>query len=313
MKLTQPLQKTSRPWLVVITGPTGVGKTRLCADLASVFNSSVISADSRQMFREMKIGTAVPSPDQMKKSKHYFIGNLSIHDYYNASMFEYESLELLKILFESTKIVFMTGGSGLYIDALCHGIDDLPTVDPELRKNLSKEYRLYGMKWLRDHLKKLDPVHYERVDLKNPKRMLKAVEISLMTGKPYSSYLTSRKKERFFNVFKIGLNRERKELYKIINYRVDKMMKQGLLKEAETLYEYRHLNALNTVGYKELFDYIEGSITLEKAVELIKRNSRRYAKRQLTWMAKDKEIQWFHPDDYLRISDLIETRTGIKP
>ncbi len=305
------MQKRLRPYLIVITGPTGVGKTRICTELASTFNSPVISADSRQMYREMNIGTAVPSLHQLKKVKHYFIGNLSIHDYYNASMFERDCLELLEKLFETEKIVFMAGGSGLYIDAVCRGIDDLPSVDNELREELTAKYRSHGIIWLRSKLKKLDPEHYRVVDLKNPNRILKALEISLMTGKPYSSFLTGKKTERNFNIVKTGLNLARKELYEIINSRVDAMIEKGLLNEAEGLYPFRHLNALNTVGYKELFDYLDGHTTFDKAVELIKRNSRRYAKRQLTWLSKDKDIQWFHPDDMIKILDVIRNRTGI--
>ncbi len=306
------MQTTNKPFLIIITGPTGVGKTRLCINLATAFNAPVISADSRQMYKEMKIGTAVPTSYQLKKVNHYFVNNLSIHDYYNASMFETESLDLLKKLFTCKKIVFMAGGSNLYIDAVCKGIDDLPTVDQGLRKDLSTKYQSNGIAWLRVQLKKLDPDHYEVVDLRNPNRMLKALEISLMTGKPYSSFLKREKKERFFNIIKIGLTRERNELYNIINSRVDEMMDQGLLKEAGTLYPFRHLNALNTVGYKELFDYFEEKTSLNQAIELIKRNSRRYCKRQLTWLAKDKEIHWFNPDDQTLIFDFIENQTGME-
>ena len=311
LMFSSQLQKRPRPYLIVITGPTGVGKTRICTELAAAFDSPVISADSRQMYREMKIGTALPSLQQLKKAKHYFIGNLSIHDYYNASMFEMECLELLEKLFETKKIVFMAGGSGLYIDAVCRGIDDLPAVESELRDELAAQYRSHGIMWLRSKLKKLDPEHYKVVDLKNPNRILKALEISLMTGKPYSSFLTGKITERNFGVVKTGLNLERKKLYEIINSRVDKMLEEGLLKEAESLYRFRHLNALNTVGYKELFDYMDGSATFEKAVELIKRNSRRYAKRQLTWLARDKDIQWFHPENLTGILNFIVKQTGI--
>ncbi len=303
----------SRPYLVVITGPTGVGKTSVCTKLAAAYGTSVISADSRQMYREMKTGTAVPSGSQLKTAKHYFIGNLSINDYYNASMFEVESLELLKRLFKEKSIVFMAGGSGLYIDAVCSGIDDLPAVDKELRNELAEQYRLKGISWLRLQMKKLDPDYYEKVDLRNPNRILKAVEVSLMTGKPYSSFLTSTKKNRYFGVIKIGLNTERNKLYEIINSRVDKMIDKGLLKEAENLYRYRNFNALNTVGYKELFAYMDGDITYEKAVDLIKRNSRRYAKRQLTWFARDKDIHWFSPENIKGITDKIIQETGLNP
>ncbi len=300
-------------YLIVITGPTGVGKTQVSTDIASTFKAPVISADSRQFYREMKIGTAVPAPTQLEKARHYFIGNLSIHDYYNASMFEVESLDLLTKLFTETNLILMTGGSCLYLDAVCQGIDDLPPVDPGIRKDIAAEYHSKGLSWLRQKLKMLDPDHYEIVDLKNPNRMLKAIEISLMTGRPYSSFLTREKKERKFNIVKIGLNLERKELYDKINSRVDEMIEMGLPEEAKDLYRFRHLNALNTVGYKELFLYIEGKTSLGRAIELIKRNSRRYAKRQLTWLAKDKEITWFHPSDLQGIIKLIEKQTGINP
>jgi tRNA dimethylallyltransferase len=303
----------TRPWLIVITGPTCIGKTELCIELASAFDSPVISADSRQMYREMKIGTAVPSPRQLNRVKHYFIGNLSVNDYYNASLYEIETISLLEKLFSSRSIVFMAGGSGLYVDAVCRGIDDLPAVDPELRKDLAEKYRLFGIAWLRQQLKKLDPEHFEIVDLKNPNRILKALEISIMTGKPYSSFLTRKKKERDFGIIKIGLNRDRKELYELINSRVDEMIKKGLPGEAARLYRFRHLNALNTVGYKELFDRMDGKTSLDKAVELIKRNTRHYAKRQLTWLAKDNNINWFHPGEYNRIIDFIIEKTGTAP
>jgi tRNA dimethylallyltransferase len=303
----------SSRYLAVITGPTGIGKTRLCTGLAEMYGSPVISADSRQMYREMKIGTAVPSEDELKRVKHYFIGNLSVHDYYNASIFERETLDLLNDLFKIHGLVFMAGGSGLYIDAVCNGIDDLPGIDPNLRKELTEKYRELGIGWLRQMVKKLDPEHYQVVDLKNPKRMLKAVEVSLMTGKPYSSYLGREKKERGFTPVKIGLKLPREELYERINRRVDRMVADGLVGEAGDLYPLRHLNALNTVGYKELFEYIGGNITLETAVGLIKRNSRHYAKRQMTWLARDTGIKWFHPDDTGLIIDYIADQTGIKP
>jgi tRNA dimethylallyltransferase len=304
-------RETARPYLIVITGPTGVGKTRVCTDLASRFRAPVISADSRQMYREMKIGTAVPEQAQLEKVKHYFIGNLSVHDYYNASMFEMESLALLETLFKKVNPVFMAGGSGLYIDAVCKGIDDLPAVDFGLRNELAEKYHSNGIAWLRQKLKQLDAEYYKIVDLKNPKRMLKAVEICLITGKPYSSFLLRKKKKRNFGIVKIGLNLDRKELYERINRRVDEMIRQGLIDEAAGLYPLRHLNALNTVGYRELFDYIEGKTSMEKAIELIKRNSRRYAKRQLTWLARDGETKWFHPGDQQGIWAFIEDRTGI--
>jgi tRNA dimethylallyltransferase len=302
---TVKLGNSAKKCLIVITGPTGVGKTQLCTELAHAFDSPVLSADSRQMYREMKIGTAVPSPEQLEKVKHYFIGKLSVDDYYNASMFEMEAIELLDELFRGRNIVFMAGGSGLYVDAVCYGIDDLPASDPQIREFLTRKYKESGISWLRDELKNLDSDHFYTVDLKNPKRILKALEICYITGKPYSSFLTGKKKDRYFKIIKIGLNLDRKELYEIINRRVDDMMSQGLIEEVKHLCGFRHLNALNTVGYKELFEYLDGKISLDRAVELIKRNSRRYAKRQLTWLAKDKNINWFHPGEYGLIYDYI--------
>jgi tRNA dimethylallyltransferase len=312
MEKNDRADKNSGHCLAVITGPTGVGKTRVSTDLASAFGAPVISADSRQMYRELKIGTAVPSSQELAKAEHYFIGNISIHNYYNASIFETEAISLLDDLFKKSKLVFMAGGSGLYIDAVCKGIDDLPAVDPDLRKDLAAKYRMKGIAWLRQKLKRLDPLHYEVVDLRNPNRMLKAIEISLMTGKPYSSYLKRADKERTFNIFKIGLNYGREILYETINNRVDIMFEQGLVEEAKSLFPFRHLNALNTVGYKELFGYMEGKYTLEKARELIKRNSRHYAKRQLTWLARDREIKWFHPSDQQDMIMFIENQAGIR-
>lgn len=288
-----------------------MGKTRIATDLALAFETSVLSADSRQIYREMKIGTAVPAPAQLKKAAHYFIASHSVKDYYNASMFEMESLALLEKLFTERKVVVMAGGSGLYIDAVCGGIDDLPSVNPLLRKELAAEYRSKGIGWLRDKLHKLDPEHYKVVDTGNPKRMLKAVEISIMAGKPYSAFLTGKKKERDFKIIRTGLNRERTELYDRINARVDEMMENGLKEEARELYPYRHLNALNTVGYKELFEHFDGRISLDRAVEMIKQNSRHYAKRQLTWLGRDKDIKWFHPERYDLILEYIEKETGI--
>jgi len=296
--------------LVVILGPTGIGKTGMGIMLANHFKTEIISADSRQIYREMEIGTAVPSADQRKKAKHHFIQTRSIHDYYNASMFEMEVLDLLEKLFLKKDILLLVGGSGLYVDAVCKGIDDIPTIDPEVRKNLVDQYNKEGIESLRRQLKYLDPEYYSNVDLKNHKRILKALEISLMTGQPYSSFLTKQPKVRNFQILKIGLNRERRELYEIIDQRVDSMVRSGLAEEAKTLFAYCKINALNTVGYKELFEHFEGKHTLEEAIRLIKRNSRRYAKRQLSWFSRDKEIAWFHPDDREEIIHFIEKKTS---
>jgi tRNA dimethylallyltransferase len=250
------------------------------------------------MYREMRIGTAVPTDEELAEVPHHFIGNLSIRDYYNVSMFEQECLQLLDRLFAKYQTVVMTGGSGLYIDALCKGIDDFPTVDPEIRQTVAGWFKNEGIEYLRRQLKMLDPEHYAKVDLRNHKRIMKAIEVSLQTGKPYSSHLSTQRQKRPFEIEKIVLNRPREELYKRINHRTTLMMQEGLLEEAEALYPYRHLNALNTVGYKELFAYMDGQYNLDTAVELIRRNTRRYAKRQLTWFVRDKEMIWRYPEEY---------------
>ena len=278
--------------LIVITGPTAVGKTSIAIEVAKALRTEIISCDSRQMYCEMRIGTAVPTAEELADVPHHFIGNLSIHDYYNVSMFEQECLQLLDNLFAKYPTVVMTGGSGLYIDALCKGIDDFPTVDPEIRKTVTGWFDAEGVEYLRRQLKILDPEHHAKVDLRNHKRIMKAIEVCLQTGKPYSSFLTSQERKRPFEIEKIALNRPREELFDRINRRTTMMMEEGLLQEAEALYPFRHLNALNTVGYKELFAYIDGQYDLNTAVELIRRNTRRYAKRQLTWFARDEEMVW---------------------
>lgn len=294
--------------LVVISGPTGIGKTGISIDIALKLDTSVVSADSRQIYKELKIGTAVPSQKQLEKIKHYMIGNKSIHEYYNASMFEFEVLDILTELFKTKNAVLLTGGSGMYINAVCRGIDDLPTVDPRLRQELKNRWQTEGIESLRFELKRLDPDYYNEADLKNPKRILKALEICLMTGIPYSSLRTNKNKTRNFKTIKIGLNRHRDELYDIINRRVDKMIEHGLIEEARQFNKIRELNSLNTVGYKELFGYFNNEYSLEKAIELIKRNSRRYAKRQLSWFNRDQEITWFHPDEKQKIMEYIDSR-----
>lgn len=297
-----------RPTLVAIVGPTAVGKTETGVQLAEHFGSEIISADSRQMFRELKVGTALPSADQLARVKHHFIGNLSLNDYYNVSMFEQDVLILLKELFVKNPMVFMVGGSTLYIDAVFHGIDDLPTVDQDLRQELQKQYHEQGIEFLRMKLKVLDPEYYQRVDLKNPNRLLKAIEISLMTGKPYSSLLTATSRERDFRIIKIGLNKEREELFSQINQRVDQMFEQGLVEEAQSLYSYRNLNSLNTVGYKEIFQHFDGNISLDEAKEFIKRNTRNYAKRQLTWFKRYKDMAWFSPSQREDITEFLRAK-----
>jgi tRNA dimethylallyltransferase len=283
--------------LIIVAGPTAIGKTDLAIQLARYFNTEIISADSRQIYREMVIGTAVPSPEQLAKVKHHFIGHKSIHEYYNASLFELDAMGLLDKLFIKHDVIVMVGGSGMYIDAVCKGIDDIPTVDPEIRIRLHNEYLTVGLEGIRSRLRDADPGYFEKADLNNPKRLLKAIEISEMTGRPYSSYLTGRAKKRNFSMVKIGLDIPRQELHDRINTRVDNMMVQGLLREAEGLIQFRQLNALNTVGYKELFDFIDGKYLLEQAVERIKGHTRQYARRQLTWFRKNKDIQWFLPNE----------------
>jgi len=293
--------------LIVLIGPTGVGKTDVAIEIASHFKCEIISADSRQFFREMRIGTTVPTLHQLETIKHHFIRFLSIKDYYSSSLFERDVLELLPKLFSSGNIALMTGGSGLYIDAVCSGIDDIPDVDSNMREKYLAKYSKEGIEGLRETLKILDPEYYKIVDLNNYKRIIRALEICESTGMPYSSFLRNAIKEREFGIIKVGLERPRDELYMRINQRVDEMVKMGIEDEAKQLYHFRKLNALNSVGYKEFFDAFDGKIPREKAIELIKRNSRRYAKRQITWWGKDKEIKWFHPDQVKDLINYIES------
>jgi tRNA dimethylallyltransferase len=282
--------------LIVLLGPTGVGKTDVSIDVASHFGCDIISADSRQFFKEMKIGTAVPSDEQLAEIKHHFIRFLPVSEYYSSSLFERDVLKLLPELFRKSRVALMTGGSAMYIDAVCGGIDDIPDVDQSVREKYNLKYKEEGISGLRMALKLLDPEHYEVVDLKNPKRIIRALEICETTGRPYSSFLTKKKREREFHIIRIGLERPRQELYDRINRRVDKMVNDGLEDEARKLFGLKHLNAMNSVGYREFFDCFEGKITREEAIGLIKRNSRRYAKRQMTWWSRDKEIKWFSAD-----------------
>ena len=283
--------------LIVITGPTAVGKTALCLDVAKHFHIPIINADSRQIFRELKIGTAPPTEAQMQQVHHDFVGILGLDDYYSASLFEQQVLELLDRQFLSSDYALMAGGSMMYIDAVCDGIDDIPTIDDQTRTMMKQRLADEGLEALCDELRQRDPEYYEIVDRQNPRRVVHALEICLMTGKTYTSFRKREKRQRPFGIIKIGLNRPREELYDRINRRVDQMMADGLLEEAKALYPKRHLNALNTVGYKELFDYIDGRWPLEEAVERIKGNTRRYARKQLTWFKKDESIRWFHPDE----------------
>lgn len=280
-----------------MTGPTAVGKTDVCLQVARQFDIPIINADSRQLFRELKIGTAAPTEEQMAQVKHYFVGSLSIGDYYSASMYEQDVLQLLDTLFQNSDYALLSGGSMMYIDAVCNGIDDIPTVDDKTRDTLKRRLEEEGLEPLVEELHRLDPEHWAIVDRQNPRRVVHALEICLMTGKTYTSFRKAEKKERPFQIIKIGLNRDREELYHRINVRVDQMMAQGLLDEVRAMNEYRNVNALNTVGYKELFNYLDGLWTLDEAVERIKGNTRRYARKQLTWFKRDLQMRWFHPDD----------------
>lgn len=278
--------------IVIILGPTAVGKTDYSIELALSLGSPVVSCDSRQIFREMKIGTAVPSGDQLALVRHYFIGERSVTEPYTAGRYELDALSLLDELFKSHETVVFCGGSGLYIDALCNGLDDFPQADQQLRAQLNGRLRTEGVESLRMELKRLDPESYAAVDIANPQRVIRALEVTLATGRKFSSFKTSSRRERPFAIEKIGLTRPRAELYDRINRRVDAMMEQGLEAEARSLLPYRHLPALNTVGYKEMFDFFDGRTPLEEAVRLIKRNTRHYAKKQLTYWGRDDSIRW---------------------
>ena len=288
--------------LITVIGPTAIGKTALAIGLAKHFKTEIISADSRQFFKEMHIGTAVPTAVELNTVPHHFIQNLSINNDYSVGDFEREALKKLHELFEKYAVVVMVGGSGLYVDAVCNGLDDFPEVDPAIRKNLKARLEETGILELQNELKKLDFVTYNQIDLENPQRLIRALEICLVSGKPYSSFLSENKSPREFNSIKIGLTAPREIVYDRINQRVDQMIENGLVDEARKLFPYKNLNALQTVGYKELFSYFEGEINLEFAIEEIKKNTRRFAKRQFTWFKKDQEILWF---DYLTDLDKI--------
>lgn len=295
--------------LVIVLGPTGVGKTELCLQLAEHLGTPVINADSRQIFAELPIGTTAPSKEQQRRVKHFFVGNHHIQDYYNASMYEEDVLKLLPQIFHShSHRALLSGGSMMYIDAVCKGIDDIPTVDEHTRTLMKQRLSDEGLPTLVAELKRLDPEHWEIVDKKNPRRVIHALEICHMTGRTYTSFRTNQIKRRPFNTIKIGLDRDREELYERINNRVLKMMEEGLEDEARALYPLRGLNALNTVGYKELFAFFDGSINREEAVRQIQSNSRRYMRKQLTWFKHDEQIRWFHPDNIKEIINYLDCR-----
>lgn len=294
--------------LIVLIGPTGVGKTELSLRLAETFHTCILSADSRQLYADLKIGTAAPTAAQLQRVKHYFVGTLGLTEYYSAAQYEAEVLKLLDTLFEEKEVVLLTGGSMMYVDAVCKGIDDIPTVDNETRQLMLRRYESEGLEQLCAELKLLDPEYYRIVDLKNPKRVIHALEICYMTGRTYTSFRTRSAKERPFRILKIGLTRPREELYERINQRVDQMMAEGLLEEARRVYPHKDYNALNTVGYKELFKYLEGEWTLDFAIEKIKQNSRIYSRKQMTWFKRDADIHWYHPNQETEIVNYLRSQ-----
>ena len=292
----------------MVVGPTAVGKTEICIKLAKKFNTEIISCDSRQFYRELELGTAKPNPEELAAVPHHLINSLSIEEDYDVKKFEKDALAILEKLFEQKDVVLMTGGSGLFADAITQGFDDMPEISPEVRENIIREYEENGLSWLQSEVKASDPEYFEVVDPQNPQRLMRALEVIRGTGKKFSSFRIKKKVERPFQILKIGLTRDREELYQRINQRMDQMIELGLFEEAETYFEKRHLNALQTVGYSEIFGYLEGTYDREEAIRLLKRNSRRYAKRQLTWFRRDPEIQWFHPKQMDEIQRWVELK-----
>ena len=293
--------------LVVVLGPTCVGKTELFLNIAKHLKSPIINADSRQIFAEIPIGTAAPTQEQQREVLHYFVGNHNVTDYYSAAMFEEDAMSIIDKLFkEKHNSVLMSGGSMMYIDAVCKGIDDIPTIDENTREILKNDFEKNGLDKLVEKLKVLDPEHWQIVDKKNPRRVIHALEICMMTGKTYTSFRKNTNKKRPFNILKIGLNRDREELYERINKRVLNMIDAGLINEVSKLYNFRNLNSLNTVGYKEIFDYLDGLLTLDESIRQIQSNSRRYMRKQLTWFRRDDSIKWFNPNNVEEILKYID-------
>lgn len=294
--------------LIVVVGPTAIGKTTLAIEIAKRFHTEIISADSRQFFKEMSIGTAKPSAEELAAAPHHFIGSHSVNQFFSTGDFEIQALDLIEDLFLQTDVLVMVGGSGLYINAVCNGLDDMPEIDLNIREQLNTQFANEGIDSIRKQLAELDPAYFEKVDQSNPQRMIRGLEVVLSTGQKLSSFLTSNKKQRPFNIIKIGLNTEREKLYAQINHRVDVMVASGLVEEVKSLQEFRHLNALKTVGYSEIFDYLDGTIDLPKAIDQIKQNTRRFAKRQLTWFKKDAETTWFEPTQTDQIIQFLDTQ-----
>ncbi len=302
------MQKKNKKILLTVVGPTAIGKTSLAIDLALHFGTEIISCDSRQFFKEMSIGTAVPSPEELTQVKHHFIQHKSIFDTYSVGDFERDAITLLKELFKQHNVVIMVGGSGLYANTVVYGLDDFPEVSPEIRNELNELYQKQGIAYLQKKLKELDPIQYSQMDIQNPQRMIRALEVCIASGRPYSSFLNKKETLRDFKNIIIGLTAEREVVYNRINDRVELMLENGLLIEAQTLFPHKKLNALQTVGYRELFDFFEGKISLDFAIEEIKKNTRRFAKRQYTWFHKNKDIHWLEISqlDNLSISQLLD-------
>ena len=301
--------QSNKKYLVVIAGPTGIGKTKLSLALAEHFSTEIISADSRQFYKELIIGTATPSPSELNRITHHFINHKSITENYNVGEYESEAIQKLEELFNKYDLIILTGGSGLFINAVIYGLDSFPEIPPEIRKSLQLKFEQEGLSWVQHEVFIKDPEYFSQVDQSNPQRLLRALEVCIATGKPFSSFKSGITKQRSFDTINILLNENRKKLYDKINQRVELMIEAGLVQEVKTLLPFKDLNALNTVGYKELFDYLEGKISLEQSIELIKQNSRRYAKRQLTWFRKNQSYHVFEPDQLSEIKELINRIT----
>lgn len=298
--------QTKPKTLIVVVGPTAIGKTALAIELAQFYKTEIISADSRQFFKEMNVGTAKPSAEELAAAPHHFINSHTIKTLFSVGDFEVEALKLMDELFQKHQVLIMVGGSGLYIDAVCKGLDDLPEIDLNIRAALNEQLATEGIEAIKNRLQELDPEYYEKVDQSNPQRMIRGLEVVLSTGQKLSSFLTANKKERPFKIVKIGLNTDRALLYERINHRVDLMIEAGLLEEVKSLLPYRQYNALNTVGYSELFDYLDGKTDLASAIAMIKQNTRRFAKRQLTWFRRDENTVWFEPNEIEKIVDYLK-------
>lgn len=301
---------TSTRYLILVVGPTAVGKTELCLNLAKKFQTEIVSCDSRQFYREMNLGTAKPEPEELAQVPHHLINSLSIEDNYDVKQFEKDALEILQRLFEKHQAVIMTGGSGLFADAITEGLDEMPEIDPQIRKEIIASYESKGLEYLQEEVRRLDPEYFEKVDIQNPQRLMRALEVCRGTGQTFSSFRVKNKVQRPFEILKIGLHREREELYSRIDQRMDLMISKGLFEEAEKLFPHRQLNSLQTVGYQEIFGMLEGNYDKEEAIRLLKRNSRRYAKRQLTWFRRDTETHWFTPDEQEEVIRFVAERIG---